>query len=120
MTLFIQETKYLYLYTHYIHTVYHYIPLYTHYIYCTHTRNLYIKIYLSYILRECYVPTKHTEHILRIHHTQTSTKMFHHSRKWISNNIAPNLTARHIQEVHKAAQYTHFSQPHILYERFGV
>jgi len=44
-----------------------------------------------------------------------STKTSSHTRKRISNNIAPKLTARCNQNVYKAIQYTQFPQPHILY-----
>jgi len=33
--------------------------------------------------------------------------------KWISNSIAPKLSARYIHNVYKAAQYTHISHNHI-------
>jgi len=98
------------LYTHCIDTIYHYI--HTIYIYTVHTHENFTSKFIA-VISYANVTFPHTPH-------KNLEKMFYHSRKWISNNIAPNLTARYIQEVHKAAQYTHFSQPHILYERFGV
>jgi len=51
-------------------------------------------------------------------HTKPSTKTTYNTRKWISNSIAPKLTARYLHNAYEATQYTLFPQPHILYSSF--